>query len=371
MTIRVLKSSQYAYMQTMVSMLAKALLQTHEIELLAQQPLDKILQIAQLKALAKIFEEQFNTKQSNTIQFNIKQAVLPAGKIDQLILQTLCSEAIRIIRPLNADERSFISYWMRRFELQNVKTIIRGKSLNHSSKIIRQQLIQVPYFSYLNLDKLIQKDDISEVLNELKTTPYASISRYALQHFEQSRDVFTAETSINHQFYEGLNKRQYLFAKIDQDNIHQLLGLIIDQLNLIRLLRYRLYYQFSAPQTFFHLISGGLYLKQQQLQQLSNVEKLSQIHEYLPVQYKQYLADCETLQDIEIALEIKIIERAWELMNKTRYSIAQVFIFLVLREKQLSQLHTLIKGKVLSLSQNSIDIALGLRTKSFKHEVIS
>ena len=63
----------------------------------------------------------------------------------------------------------------------------------------------------------------------------ATLEAVAHQHYQQKNDVFTAESSINHQFYEGLGKRLQLFSNQDRESIHQLLGLIIDQINLITL----------------------------------------------------------------------------------------------------------------------------------------
>ncbi|MBF0263898.1 MAG: V-type ATPase subunit [Gammaproteobacteria bacterium] len=345
----ILKNSQYAYMQTMVSIFAGELIKPEKIQVIARESLENILQLSVFKSLANDYQQP--------IEYNHQH--LPAGVIENSLKKILFSEAIKIIRSLQPIDRNFLNYWMCRFELQNIKSIIRGKYLCYENDQIRASLIPLEHFTYLSIDKILHQEDINEILKYLEDTPYALISRYALQHFEQKNDVFSIEASISHQFYEGLNRRRYQFDRNNQNAIHQLLGLIIDQINLITLIRYRLYYGFSAAQTYFHLFSGGLHLYQQYLQKLSEIESFNQVVDYLPEPYQSLLAQAQSIQEIEIILDQNLIEQAYALIKKTRFSVAQAFTYLILREKQLSQLHGIIKGKILGLNQDAIDMALG------------
>jgi V/A-type H+-transporting ATPase subunit C len=279
--------------------------------------------------------------------------------MDNLFLSVFLNDAQSVIRSLSGRERDFFIYWVRRFELQNIKTILRGISLQRSKEDILAQLTPLGSFSILPVDELLNTDNIQEILTQLEKTPFASIARYGSKNFEQNQDVFTIETAINHQYFSGLNNQLSTLSDEDQHLIQPLLGRIIDQTNLIWLLRYRLSYGLSPSHSYFLLVSGGLYLNSKALIQLSQIKKLEQIDSMLPDEMSSLIKDCETIHQIELSLEKDIIQYAGNLLKHPPFSSAHAFAYLVFREKQLSQIHALFKGKLLNLSDNEIAFAVG------------
>jgi len=345
------KFAHYAYLQTLVAIFSKRL-RLHDkasFSSLIHQPLQEILPALKDHKLEPVLKQ--------LTQSHFKS--LPAGNMDSLFLNILLNEAQSIIRSLLGTERDFFIYWIRRFELQNIKTILRGKSLQRSKQQIQAELTPFNHFSILPIGSLLSADNIQDILTQLEQTPFASIARYGSKNFEQKRDVFTIETAINHQYFSGLmNQLKYLNNE-EQLLLQPLLGRIIDQTNLIWLLRYRISYHLSASHTYFLLISGGLYLNAKILAQLSQITKLEQIYQWLPNEINTLIKDSESLHQIELLLEKEMIQFAGNLLNSKPFSLTHAFAYLLLREKQLYRLHALFKGKLLGLSDNEIAFAVG------------
>lgn len=344
-----LKMARYAYLQTLVSIYSTRLLSHEQFIHLLKQPIEKILFALKNKGL-----ENITNKLSQS-----KLTLLPAGNMDNLFLSVLLNDAQLIIRSLLGIERDFFVYWMRRFELQNIKTILRGKSLQHPMEQISNELTQLGEFSTLPIDALLNAETIPEILKQLETTPFAAIARYGSENFEQNKDVFTIETAINHQYFAGLKKQLNLLDENEQNMLHSLLGRIIDQTNLIWLLRYRLSYGFSSSHSYFLLASGGLYLNNKSLIQLSQIKNLDQLYSLLPHQVGSIIKGLDSIHQIELSLEKDIIRIARSILKTRIFSLTHAFAYLVLREKQLALIHALLKGKLLHLSDSEIAYAVG------------
>lgn len=344
-----LNAAHYAYLQTLVAIFSKRLLSDSLFSSLIRQPLHEILPELKNNGLENIIIKLTKS--------DLKP--LPAGNMDNLFLAVLLDDAQSIIRSLSGHERDFFIFWIRRFELQNIKTILRGKSLQRPKEQILAELTPQNQFSILPIDKLLNADNITEILNQLEKTPFASIASYGSKNFAQKRDVFTIETAINHQYFTVLNDKLEYLSDEDQALLQPLLGRIIDQTNLIWLLRYRLEYDLSASHSYFLLVSGGLYLNHKILIRLSQINKLEQIHDLLPEEINNLIKEADSIFQIELNLEKNTIKTARALLKSKPFSLSHAFAYLILREKQLSQIHTLFKGKLLDLSDNEIAFAVG------------
>ncbi|MFK5894630.1 MAG: V-type ATPase subunit [Pseudomonadota bacterium] len=343
------KVAHYAYLHTLVTIFSKRLLSCHQFSSLIKLPIEKILPALKNKG----FEQIINKLSGSNL------TLLPAGNMDNLFLLVLLKDARSIIRSLSGIERDFFIYWIRRFELQNIKTILRGKSLQHPKEEIHNELTPMGTFSTLPIDELLNADNIPEILTQLEKTSYAEIARYGRKSFDQKQDVFSIETAINHQYFTGLKKQFNVLDDEDKKLLQPILGRIIDQTNLIWLLRYRLKYNLSSSHTYFLLISGGLHLNSQSLILLSQIEKLEQIYRILPYEINSLLENADSIHKIELILEKDINQVARSLLKSNSFSLTHAFSYLLLREKQLSQIHALLKGKLLHLADDEIAFAMG------------
>ena len=344
-----LKIAHYAYLQTLISIFSKRLLSYAQISFLTRQPINEILPSLKNTGLDNIINK--------LSQSQLK--LLPSGNMDDLFLSVLLNDARSIVRSLTGFERDFFIYWIRRFELKNLKTILRGKSLDLSKTQMSNELTSLGFFSILPMEKLLNADNIQEILTRLEKTPFASIARYGSRSFEKKQDVFTIETAINHQYFTGLHEQIRLLSDEEQSLLKPLLGRIIDQTNLIWLLRYRLIYSLSSSHSYFLLVSGGLYLNSKVLMQLSQIDKLEQLDSMLPDAVSLLIKNCESIHQIELSLEKDIYKQASSILKDNTFSLTHAFAYLILREKQLSQIHALLKGKLLQLPDNEIAYALG------------
>jgi V/A-type H+-transporting ATPase subunit C len=69
-----------------------------------------------------------------------------------------------------------MSYYQMRFEVVNLKRILRGKFSEASEEEIKLSLIPIKPYKIRNLDELIKADNLEQAVEMLKDTPYGLIS---------------------------------------------------------------------------------------------------------------------------------------------------------------------------------------------------
>ncbi len=281
--------------------------------------------------------------------------------LDHMLMHTLLDELAIISRPLTGEANHFFVTWARRFELFNLKTIIRGKQNMVPYDEIEKQLQEIPAFATLPIEQLLQCDDLHELLRLIERSAYAAIARQVRRVKDENHDPHAAEAAIDQYYYNNLLKKIEQLDESEQQPLRNLLGVQIDKLNLLWLIRYRLNYNLSPTETYYHLIHPGRYLKRDKLLQLSELDTLEDIWSLLPRAIQRTVVNAKTPMDVELDLEKWVRSHA---RNSVKYSpsiLTRALGYLFLRECDLRHARTVVIGKQLNISQPLLKRALGHR----------
>jgi len=277
--------------------------------------------------------------------------------------KTILNEYLILLRPLTCAPRRLLALWMKHLELKNLKTILRGVLRKRPIDEICGEIIDLGTLATLPFEKLLHSDDVPELLRILDKTPYAAMSRQARRLFEQHNDPFFVDASIDQRYYSDIASTISLVSKSDKALLQPLLGSIIDQQNLLWLLRYRFTYNLSPAETWYLLIAGGYRLTSSRLLSLVRLESTQEVIEQLPVQLSDLLNDAKGIFCIEQRMNKLVEDVAWRMLKQRQSAITRAMAWLVLREKQLVRIRALIKGHRLSLSPSLIRVGMGLEER--------
>lgn len=348
--------AKLAYVQTLVSLYSACLLTPDEIDQLVSGGCStEESQILSKAGLGHLVPERLK---DGTCLYD-------GEKIDSLFLSEFINQSIRIARAFSGTEHELLIYWLRQIEISNIKTILRGKAMHRSNQLIEAELFDMGPYTSLPLDDLLQTEDVAEVLRHLEQTCYASLAHYTLQQYEQHNDIFSLETSVDQQFFIGLMRRFTMLKKSDQLQLHPLIGRVIDQMNLIRLLRYRVNYGLSPSHTYFLLSSGGYCLKRQELLNLAKLNDLEPLINELPAMLSRKVhirlnGYKQSIQIVNSVMEREVIDFAHAYLTTNSFTLTSVFAFLIIRRQQLSLLHAVLKGRHMRQDEQTIRFSTGL-----------
>ncbi len=293
-----------------------------------------------------------------------ESAEQPAGEVQQLDQQLsalLLDDLIYLLRPLSGEAREFLLYWAHRFEIANLKAIIRGRLQGQSTDAIKNELVQLGQYETLHADQLLRTEDVAELLRQLEGNPhYADIARQARRVFEDRHDPFTLDASIDRQYYAGLSRRAAKIHDLDGAYIQDMVGKLIDRINLVWLLRYRFAYGLPPAEAYYLLVPAGDKLTGRRLLALAELGSWEEIRSHLPAVLQAPLAEASNTSEVRNALHRELMKLARRLLEQTTFNLARVFAYLLLREYDLRRVGAILKGKHLRVDTALINEAAEL-----------
>jgi len=277
---------------------------------------------------------------------------------EQALIQVLFSDLRVLIRPMTPIERGLLLAWGRKYALFNLKTLIRGKIYDLDQAEIRTNLYDLPEHVRLPHRELFRAENVLELLRTLEQGPYRLIARQAREVFEQKREPFALEAAIDQRYYHELARLVMQFPSDNQQPLRTLLGILLDAVNLLWLLRFRLSYRLSPSETFYYLVPSFRLLHRDRLLQLVNHDGLEPLLAALPTPLDWMMAGCTSIIDVQQRIGAYTAEETRRLIAQSGSGVARALGYLTLRERQLFMLFSLIQGKLLGLPQELIEIGI-------------
>ncbi len=330
------------YLATRIAVMAGRLLRDEQIAALLSAPLETL---GREFGISELLAQGY-------AQGRINRAV------ERAMVQTLMGELEVLLRPLPAAGREMLIFWLRKFELYNLKALIRGKIQGQSPELIGHNLLELPGRIGLPHERLLRTENIPELLRLLEDGPYGGIARQARQVYEKMNESFSLDATIDLHYYMGLVKRAQGGDAGERNPLLRLVRLLIDQQNLTWLLRYRFSYHLSPSRTFYLLVPQGLHLHREQLKALVNLDSLEQVVLELPEVYGRPLEGVTSLLDAQRVLDRVTAREVRTFLRFSSSAVARSLAYLVLREGDLLKIRAILQGRVLKLDEALIRCAL-------------
>jgi V/A-type H+/Na+-transporting ATPase subunit C len=340
-----MSTAQYAYLHARVSLLAGRLIDPKQIEALIDQPATPV-PVPQDGRPADV------TGGAAALQY--------AGDLDQNNVTILLRELAVLIRPLSGAARDLLGYWAHRFELSNLKVIIRGTMAGQPRQAIEKKLLDMGGFTRLPTAELLQSDSPAELLRRLEKTPYADIARQARRMRERGDAMFALDAAIDRRYFAGLSRRGSEIGNRPGQILRAVIGSIIDRVNLVWLLRYRFAYNLPPAQAYYLLIPASQRLNSQQLQQLAQSATFEDAVANLPPPYDRLLEGVRNTTEVTLRLEYETWRIAESALRHSSFNSARALAYMVLRERDLRRLRAIVRGRTLQAPPDLIRSALGL-----------
>lgn len=277
-----------------------------------------------------------------------------APSLEQRTITLLLADFRVLVRGLAEPDRELLVYWAYRFELSNLKTILRGTLTHQPTQVIRAQLVDMGPFRQLPIEALLRAETVEELLRTLEQTALGDIARQGRAVYEERHDLFALDAAVDRRYYTGLGER----ATDHHPRVRLLVGAIIDRVNLLWLLRYRFAYGLSAAETYYLLVPQGLHLPSPLLLRLCALDDFAAVLAALPPPIAQVVAGASDTTDVAVRLETHEAQLAGTVLRRTQFNLARAFAYLMLRERDLRRVRAIIKGKELQVAASVIARAI-------------
>ncbi|KRT54904.1 V-type ATPase subunit [endosymbiont of Ridgeia piscesae] len=350
-----MQTATQTYLKTRVSILASRLLdpeQAAELIDLTAEELDQRL------ALNGILSQNLRTQQLNRT-------------LEHSLINNLMLELAVLTRPLTGSARTLLLFWSRKFELFNLKALIRSKLKGLPIEQIQETLHQLPESISLPHEALLQTENIREMLRLLEHGPYAPIAHQARQVYAEKNEPFSLDAAIDRSYFSGLVHQAQRTEPLHRDSLRPLIGSLIDRQNILWLFRYRFSYRLSPSETYYLLIPAGRQIGRQQLMQLANLSSFGEIIENLPARIRALLAESINPMQVRQQLDRQMSTEAQRLIRFSPSVLTRALAYLVARHFDLERLQAILQGRALGLNGDLIRQAIGVPPLATRQETLS
>jgi V/A-type H+/Na+-transporting ATPase subunit C len=322
--------------------MAACLLQPHELDLLVTGDSDERKAVLERTGVAGLIAELESGRY-------LEQSAVKVRLAEMLVLLRAAGEA-----------RKFLRYWTMRFELTNLKAIVRGKIARAPLSAVRAELTDMGYLATLPIEELLLTEDIDELLRSLETTNYADMVRFARRAFEAQTRLFDLDAALDRRYYQGLVQQARPLEEKLGRSFRDLMGLLIDRVNLVWMLRYRFMYDLPPAQVYYLLVPGSYRLSSSLLRDLSVQSRFEDVLAGLPEPFNGWLQTARTPYEAAAILEEKAAQEARAILHSNAPAFSRVLAYLMLRERDLRRMRAALKGWSMGLDTQTINQALGL-----------
>ena len=330
------------YLDARVSLMASRLLREAELPVLAEGRAEEREAVLARAGLSQILAD------------------LEAGRyLEQSIIRSQLDDILVLMRAADGG-RSFLEYWTLRFELSNLKAILRAKLSGTPIATVRKELIDLGFLASLPVEELLQTEDIGELLRRLETTHYADIVRFARRAFEAQPQLFDLDAALDRRFYHGLVELAHQRERALGPGFRSLVEMLIDRINLVWLLRYRFLYQLPASQVYYLLVPSPYRISSSVLRELSVIDRFEGVLAALPQPYRNWLAEADSVYQVFAILEGRAVRNAQAVLRSSAPGFARACAYLILREHDLKLVRAALKGHAIGLDAQTIRQAMGL-----------
>jgi V/A-type H+-transporting ATPase subunit C len=255
----------------------------------------------------------------------------------------------------------YIARYLRKFDVWNVKTVIRGLYSDAERTEVEDDLIRAGEFSDRRIEDLLNAGSIEEVVEQLDDTIFGESLAQAFDVYEESGVLVPLENALDRAFYETL-----LSGLPDNPEIDSPTGLYVEFLetevdfrNLRNALRLARSGADIDPSEYF--IEGGQLFDAQEVAQLStNLDQLvsavreSKYGDDLD-QALSALEEADNLIDFERALDAALLEYADRLSNRYPLSVCPVLSYVLAKEREVDNIRAIARGREAGLGPDEIE----------------
>jgi len=256
------------------------------------------------------------------------------------------------------DLKQDLEAYLRRYDVRNIKTLIRGKSYGAESDEVRENLVPAGKLSQERLYEL-EGMETRDLLDELLATEYGPALDELAETYEETgefsaRDVSLAENEMEKIYYNGLLDRlgpkptpfsRVVRSEIDFVNVLMLLRLSADPLSR----------DVAEDRLRRLLLDGGMDVGEDLLDRLLEAPDLETMLNALrkegPWDIPEELG---TVSDVEAFLEDEMVEEARSMAHQSPLSIAPIVSYILAKQREVDRVRAIARGKEAGMSEDEI-----------------
>ena len=291
-------------------------------------------------------------------------------EIDELAMKFSGADLIEAALNLNA-ARSFgklimisdkevevlVKEYLRRYDIYNLKTMLRGKSAGMANDDIKKLFVAAGDLDMASLEKLQKKETTKDAIVSSKIVKITKDVLEGIEEYEKTHSLSAIENALDKEYYNSLLKLSAMMPKQGR-YVRKFIKTEIDILNirlLFRLIREKMHKKDIVSK----LVFSGEILSRDKLLKLAGAENYEALMSGLAgTGYDLVLERClEDLRErnemgcLEVALEKHWLKKADLMLHTHPLSIGPILGYMVWKDIEIRNMRMLVRAKITGLDE--------------------
>ena len=275
-----------------------------------------------------------------------------AAVIDGALKDNMVRAYQKVLSFLHPSARTLLSTLLGRWDVFNIKTIIRGAHNKVPLDEMKASFFPAGYLSEEELEALAQFDDVGAVINTMAMwgLPYATPLRQAFPSYTEDHDLSPLELALDKQYTSWASGR--LTGRSQDTAIaRRILGMQIDTANLVTVLRL-LKADTGDLRAKDYFLEGGMGINQELFLELAAMSDVDEVLDRLKrTKYASVLDEAaiiylerNSITVFERALEDQLMRRALSAGVNDPHGVGVAIAYLYGKQNEITNLRIVVKG---------------------------
>ncbi|MGQ9608404.1 MAG: V-type ATPase subunit [bacterium] len=322
-------------------------------KLIGREQLEALLQLSDFRSVLSSLKNTFYGEQIRDL--------MDIHLVEHALKQDLILSYTKILTFLRGKPAILLKTFLGRFELYNIKTIIRSLIYGETSKEkIDPFIFSLGKYHTIPIDEALESKNMEDFINVVRNTPYARPLEIGYQQYESEKTLFPLEIALDIDYYVRLKQALDNLGPIDRLDSWELLSLYYDIINLIWMFRFREYFKYTPEQIFQYIIPYGQNIKGEIFWKIVGENDLVKaIYDIRLKPYDHLLRSANQIDGnyilgIEIGLFRYLYNQSIKVMMKFPLQSAPFIAFFILKEMEIKDIITILTCKNLGTSQEKV-----------------
>ncbi|RCW62049.1 MULTISPECIES: V-type ATPase subunit [Halanaerobium] len=258
---------------------------------------------------------------------------------------------------VSSDLKSFIEHYFKKFEIEDLKIILRTILMDSEESYLTDNLIYIDRNKKIDFNNLIQASSYNEIKKVLKNLHYSEILDEFSDQYQKNKNLFPIEMTLDFYYFSELNKLAENFSSKDKKYFEEIIGTHIDLLNIQWVYRIKRYYNLSSGEILNYIIPYHFKVKRKELQNMSQENKSENLVKHIAYQPYQQLLE-KAIKDENVIFERfflnHIFKKLQQIKTESFFTISNILAYLYIREYELRDIITVLEGIRYSLPKDRI-----------------
>ena len=181
----------------------------------------------------------------------------PCELLEARLNADLALRFARVIDLVPEADRPLIVILKQLYEVDNLKTILRGLEMGESIEKMETFLFPLGRAASLDSEQLVRVESVTDLVITVQGTPYGNAMRHALGRYEDEHRLFPLEVALDLDYYRRLWQAIQQLAGTSRKWAELLIGTWYDLTNVLWALRYRYFHKLSLAEIINYTLPYG------------------------------------------------------------------------------------------------------------------